>query len=73
MAVGILINFGSTVLAKSLRPPCREIGIFTPDALIASDYVIHLRAYCNHFLFACQAVNTISCLIFGYFGVFENP
>ena len=69
-----------TVVAKSLRPPCREIGIFTPDPLIASeiklialDCVIYLPVYCNHFLFACQAVNTISCLIFGYFRVFKNP
>ena len=43
---------------KSLGPPCSEIGIFTPDPLIASDCVIHLPVYCNHFLFACQAVNT---------------
>ena len=70
----------STFVTKSLRPPCREIRIFSPDPLIASeikliasDCLIHLPVYCNHFLFACQAVNTISCLIFGYFRVFENP
>ena len=32
----------------------------------------HSSAYCNHFLFACQAVNAISCLIFGCLRVFEN-
>ena len=81
-AVGLHINASKTeymaaniVVAKSLGPSCREIGIFTPDPLIASDCVIHLPVYCNHFLFACQAVHHLvpDFWIFGYFRVFENP
>jgi len=41
--------------------------------LIASDCIVLLPLYCNHFLLAHQVRNTIFCLVLACFRVLENP